>query len=101
MDKNALIRVLQAHEGELRTAGVESLSVFGSAARGEAGPRSDIDVLVRMRDGSAAGLEYFRRLDLLGRRLEEILGRPVDIVTEPVRKDRLRQRIERDRIRAF
>ena len=34
-------------------------------------------------------------------RLEEILGRPVDVVTEPVRKDRLRKSIERERAFAF
>ena len=47
------------------------------------------------------GFAYFGRLDSLSRKLVEILQRPVDVVTEPIRKDRLRRNIEKDRIIAF
>jgi len=40
-------------------------------------------------------------LEALTQRLQEILGCPVDIVTEPVRKERLRRIIERDATVAF
>lgn len=48
--------------------------LFGSAARGEDTPGSDVDLLVEMRDPS------FERIVDLGTKLEENLGRPVDIV---------------------
>lgn len=54
-----------------------NLRVFGSVARGQAGPRSDVDLLVTFDD--PVGLlrrEEFRE------RLEQLLGRKVDLVTE-------------------
>ena len=102
METDDLIGTLRSHERELRAAGIRSLSLFGSAARGEAGPRSDVDVVVELDEAFAAGgFAYFGRLDALGRQIEGIVGRKIDIVTEPVRKERLRRRIDEDRVRAF
>lgn len=102
MDRDAALAALRAHEPELKAAGVLHLAVFGSVARGEAGERSDVDVLVRLADEAAQeGFAYFGRLDALGGRLRAILGRPVDVVTEPVQDDGLRRAIERDGARAF
>lgn len=94
----AVVAALRAHEAELRAAGLRSLSVFGSVARGEAGAGSDVDL--------AAELDPEARVDAITviqveRRLSEILGRPVDLVTEPVGRDRLRANLERDRVRAY
>ncbi len=57
--------------------GARNVRVFGSVARGEAGPESDIDLLVDMEPGRSL-------LDLGGlwSDLNELLGRKVDIVTE-------------------
>ena len=97
-----IIAKLRAHERELRAAGVTSLALFGSAARREQRDDSDVDVVVRLTPEAAqGGFAYFGRIDALNRRLEAILERPVDIVTEPIRKDRLRLGIEKDRIIAF
>ncbi len=49
--------------------------LFGSAARGDDSAASDLDLLVEMRDSSLG-----RRADLAAR-LEDLLGRPVDLVT--------------------
>lgn len=102
MDTALILAALRAHEMELRAAGVEQLSIFGSAARGDADANSDVDVVIRF-DATAAqeGFAYFGRLAGLGRRLDNIVGRPVDIVAEPVRKERLRRAIERDAVRVF
>ena len=79
-----------------------SLSVFGSVARGEEQPESDLDVVIELSDeASGGGFAYFGRLDALARQLQDIVGRPVDIVTEPVRKPRLRDAIEKEGARAF
>jgi len=102
MRRDEIIARLRAHEPELRAAGVKSLALFGSAAREEQRDDSDIDVVVRLTEEAAGGgFAYFGRLDALSRRLRAILQRPVDVVTEPVRKDRLRRRIEEDRVIAF
>ena len=102
MDRAEAIARLRAHETELKAAGVERLSVFGSVARGEATGDSDIDVVVRLSsEASQGGFAYFDRLEGLRHRLEQILGCPVDVVTEPVRKERLRHAIEREAALAF
>jgi len=102
MRSDEIIAKLRAHEDELRAAGVTSLALFGSAARGEQRDDSDVDVVVRLNEEARReGFAYFGRLDSLGRRLREILQRPVDVIAEPIRKDRLRREIEKDRIVAF
>ena len=68
---------------------VESLAVFGSVARGEAEPSSDVDLLVRFRGHPPGLFEYVR----LERHLSELLGRSVDLVMESALKPRLRDRI--------
>jgi hypothetical protein len=102
MRRDEIIARLRAHEPELRAVGVRSLALFGSVARGEQHDDSDIDVVVQLTDEARHdGFAYFGRLDALSRRLQAILQRPVDVITEPVRKNRLRQRIEEDRVIAF
>jgi predicted nucleotidyltransferase len=102
MKRDQIIATLRAHEPELKAAGIASLSLFGSIARGDDRGDSDIDVAVRLSDHSSfRGFAYFGHLDRLARQLETILGRPVDIVVEPVQKERLRREIEEDRAIAF
>jgi predicted nucleotidyltransferase len=100
VNPDEIIAALRAHEAELRAAGVAGLSLIGSTARGEARGDSDVDVLVRF-DSGFNGLAYFGRVDQLTHRLEAILKRPVDVIAEPVRKERLRRQVERDRTIAF
>jgi uncharacterized protein len=61
--------------GALRTEhNVRFAALFGSTARGEDGPGSDVDLVIEMREG---GLDRLIALEL---KLEEALGRPVDLV---------------------
>ena len=102
MKSEEIIAKIRAHEPELRAAGVTSLALFGSTARDEQRSDSDVDVVVRLTSEAArGGFAYFGRIDALSRRLEAILQRQVDVIAEPVRKDRLRRSIEKDRIVAF
>jgi predicted nucleotidyltransferase len=97
MECDHILAALKAHEQELRTAGVESVSLFGSLARGE-NSAHDVDVAVRLSETfSARGLNYFSRLS----ELEGRLGCKVDVVEEPVRKQRFQTEIDRDRALAF
>jgi predicted nucleotidyltransferase len=82
----------------LRAAGIKHLSLFGSVARGDAGPDSDVDLV--------AHLDREARIDLcrligLEEGLAELLGRRVDLLPEPVEKRRLQANIDRDRQNAF
>ena len=45
MDKSTIIAKLREHEVELKDAGIVRLSLFGSVARGEATPESDVDLM--------------------------------------------------------
>lgn len=94
--------ILRDHEAELRRLGVEHVSVFGSAARGDADESSDVDLAVSLSpDFSKGGFDYFGRFEALRERLTQMLGRPVDLIEEPVEKVRLREQIDKERAVAF
>ncbi|WP_298692352.1 nucleotidyltransferase family protein [uncultured Sphingomonas sp.] len=98
MQTEAAISRLRAHEQELRGLGIARLSLFGSAARGEAGPDSDIDLAVSF--DAAAGIGMFK-LYAIEERLREIVGGRIDLVSEPARRRRFQDQIDRDRVRVF
>src|SRR3954471_1841551 len=98
MDRDSAIRTLKAHEAELRALGVQRLSLFGSVARGEAGPDSDVDLAVTLDPGRQIGLFRFA---VLREQITDLLGREVDMVSEPVDRARLQSRIDRDRVHVF
>lgn len=101
MSRDEIIAALKSDEWELRGAGVVSISLFGSVARGE-NPAGDVDVAVRLGRGfSEPGRDYFSRLDELQERLATVLGCKVDVVEEPVRARRFQREIDRDRALAF
>jgi len=62
-----------------RRYGVKELSVFGSAARGEMSPESDIDLMVEFEPGVRVGLVKF---ETLAEELQALAGRRVDLVTK-------------------
>jgi predicted nucleotidyltransferase len=86
---------LSHHTEELASMGVRSLELFGSVARGEAGPASDVDLLVTF--DRPIGLFHFVRVQ---RRLEAILGARVDLVMRDAVKRQLRERIYGEAVRA-
>jgi predicted nucleotidyltransferase len=93
-----VIAVLRAHEQWLRAAGLRTLWVFGSVARGEARPDSDIDLVAEL--DPAAKMDLLRLVGL-ERELGDLLGREVQILLEPIKKPRLKEEVERDRVRAY
>jgi len=94
MERDHTIKILKEHLEEIQTRfSVKSLSLFGSVARGEAGPGSDLDVLVTYT--VSPGLFGF--LDLKDY-LEQLLSCPVDLVTEKALKKQLKDRILKEAI---
>ena len=67
------------------------LALFGSTARDSASAESDIDILVAF-DGPATSQRYFG----VQFYLEDVLGRPVDLVTDKALRTELRPHIERE-----
>jgi uncharacterized protein len=68
--------------------GVKNLRVFGSVARGEAGPDSDVDFLVEMESGRS-----YPDIGAFLMDAQVLLGRKVDVVTEPGLHPYLRERV--------
>lgn len=68
---------LRAAKPLLDRYGVARVGVFGSTARGEAGPDSDVDVLVEFKGDNHPGLDFFNLKD----DISEILNLEVDLVT--------------------
>jgi hypothetical protein len=97
LDKSSVLQTLQEHKAELQARGFAHVSLFGSTARGDVRPGSDIDLLVELDETKDIGLGYFATI----RRLQEIFGRHVDVVTHPIRKASLKEAVERDRVNAF
>lgn len=94
MDKQHALDLLARSKSQLQKQfGVNRLALFGSTARGTARADSDVDVLVTF-DGPATAKHYFG----VQFYLEDMLGRPVDLVTDKALRPELRPNIERDMI---
>lgn len=75
--RDTTIARLRAAEPQIRGLGVRRLALFGSVARDEARPDSDVDLLVEF----APAQKSFDRFLALSELLEDLLGRPVELVT--------------------
>ena len=75
-----------------RRFGVARLDVFGSVARGEAGPGSDVDLLYELAQGRSLGWE----IEDLSQDLADLFGRPVDLVSRRALHPLIRDQILAD-----
>lgn len=95
INRQDVLKRLAGHRPELQKMGIESLALFGSVAREESTSASDIDLLVEF--NRPVGLFYFARVR---RRLSEIVGRPVDLVTRAALRKEMRDEILQEAINA-
>jgi len=97
-ERERVLRIIRAHEAELRALGVSQLWLFGSLARGDAGRRSDVDVLI-----SVLPAQKFSLLDLAEVRAElcELLRRDIDVVIREDVLPRLWETIRDDLVEVF
>lgn len=87
LDRDSILKVLDENRDRIKGFGVRSLALFGSAARGEAAPGSDLDFLVDFEHKSFdnfMGLKEF---------LEDLFGCRADLVLVSALKPRLREPI--------
>ena len=90
MLRDEILDKLRADKQALDAFGVRTIGVFGSVARGEAGPDSDVDILVDYDHQVTRGIFGFLELK---EHIEEVLGRNVDLVMQKGLRRRLRDRI--------
>ncbi|MBF0261291.1 MAG: nucleotidyltransferase family protein [Magnetococcales bacterium] len=94
MQREEILQRLSGHMERLRQEfGVTRLALFGSSVRNEARADSDVDFLVAF-DGPATSARYFGLLFFL----EDLLGRPIDLVTEKGLRAEFRPCVEREAI---
>ena len=98
MKKNQVLKILGEHKKELNLYGVKNIALFGSMAREEDNQKSDVDILVEFDYARhKIGLFAFVRLQ---RRLEELLGRKVDLATPGALKRQLKDNILKEAVYA-
>lgn len=99
-ERDQILRKLKSHKKIFESYGIKDVILFGSAARNEP-IIHDIDLCVFFDKPPARGLAMLGIVDELKENISESLKKPVDIVIHPVRKDRLRDHIEKEGIHAF
>jgi predicted nucleotidyltransferase len=98
-ERERVLRILREQEPTLRAQGITRLRLFGSMARGEAGPESDVDLIASV-DPNAD----FSLLDHAGVELDlgDLIGRTVEVATAPWKmRPRVKRRVEADAVEVF
>jgi predicted nucleotidyltransferase len=97
-NRDRILEIIRSNQHMLGELGVRHAAIFGSVARGDDRPDSDIDVIVEVDAEKVRGIVALGRIQA---RLEKLLGRPVDLA----RRDRMRPHVsteaERDAVYAF
>jgi predicted nucleotidyltransferase len=98
MRRDEVITRIRKHADAIRAEGATALYLFGSAARDEMGPASDVDVFVEYRPEG-----HFSLLNISGIRLivMDELGREVDITTRNSLHPRLKEKILAEAVRVL
>jgi predicted nucleotidyltransferase len=95
---DAAIAILRCYESALRARGIRHAAVFGSVARGDNRPDSDLDILVEFEPQAEGSIyEYMRLKDYIAGLFEG----PVDVIDRDALKPHLRAPSARDAVYAF
>jgi predicted nucleotidyltransferase len=98
MSRDEVISKLRQHAPELQAAGIMHLALFGSTARNEAGPDSDVDLMAEYDPSTRLSL-----LDIckLQNKIEDLLHVKVDLSTRSLMRPIIKESAEEDAINAF
>jgi uncharacterized protein len=98
MTRDEVISKLRAHEAELKAAGIVRLAIFGSVARGDNSPDSDVDLLADFDETKRYTLLTMGRLES---RLADLLGTGVDLSSPEWLKESVKNQVLREAVLAF
>ena len=100
MKRDVAIQRLRGMEPELREQGVDHLYLFGSVARGDAGPRSDIDLAFDVQLEAELKFSLIDQSRIM-RQLSSALSAKVDFVERAYLRPRLAENVAVDMIQVF
>ena len=89
MNRDEIITILRNRQADLARMGVRHAALFGSVARGDDRPDSDVDVMIDVNSAIARGIFAIGHIQ---QSLQDWIGRPVDLA----RRDRLRPGVARE-----
>ena len=98
MTRDAVIAVLRTNEAALRLKGVAHAALFGSLSRGEAGPDSDIDIMVELDPAAEVGLWDYVGITHF---ISDLFPNKVDVSERKALRPHVRPSAERDAVHAF
>jgi predicted nucleotidyltransferase len=98
MNREQVIATLRTHEPELRRRGVLHAALFGSVARGDARPGSDIDILIEI--APDVPIDLFEYVGIT-HYLSDLFPGRVDVVNRKRLKPLVRPNAEREALYAF
>ncbi len=98
MNRDEVISKLRAHEAELKAAGILRLAIFGSVARGDNSPNSDVDLLADFDKTKHYTLLTMGRLES---RLADLLGTRVDLSSPEWLKESVKNQVLSEAVLAF
>ena len=93
-----VLDVLRKHQPDLRKRGVQHAAVFGSVARGETRPDSDVDVLIELDPQHRMGIFEYAGLTLY---IGELFGDRAHVSNRRALKPIVREDVLRDAVHAF
>jgi predicted nucleotidyltransferase len=98
MSRDEVLDKLRTHAPELQAEGILHLALFGSTARNEAGPESDVDLMAVYDPNRTFGLFELGRIYYT---LEDLLGTKVDLANRLRMRPIIKESAEEDAIDAF
>src|ERR1700685_810416 len=98
MSRDEIIKKLKDYEADLRTRGVVHAALFGSRARGDNRPDSDIDIMVEIAEDFP--MDVFQYVGVV-HAIEDLFSLRVDVSNRIAQKPHVRPSAQRDAVYAF